>query len=254
MTVSETREFLFKQSRMPPKGSKRSTAVAPSQKLLKFERAASSEHPPAMAGLADVALPFDALAKFDEAAIDGSLNAMITEALKYAQTLSTTAVGAACNVYTYEQIKERAESAQGSIRMTLFGGTLSMLDMTQEATPQTPDLGRTRAALGALKTAKDITGMVGTIIINFEMWRDPKHGLARGALVRANKDAEVQAAALVRLWCKDAGENIKEVVDDALRDIAYDGRCLGTGTKFEMEKLRMIEKEEAQRLEGTRNL
>ena len=82
-----------------------------------------------------------------------------------------------------------------------------------------------------LKTFKE---MVGKIIINASVW----DGNSYEQLIRADKDAEVQAMCLVAYWCK------VPQVSEAFADLTFEFRYNGTGSRSLTATLKLSENED----------
>ena len=75
----------------------------------------------------------------------------------------------------------------------LFSGSLGQLALSTEAIPNNIDNGRIVGVLEGLVKLSDLSEIVGTIVINSDVWTND----TATDLQRADKDAEVSAACLV---------------------------------------------------------
>ena len=87
------------------------------------------------------------------------------------------------------------------------------------------------------RTLKTFKAMVGNIIINASVW----DGTTYEHLLRADKDAEVQAMCLVAYWCNNSR------VSDAFADLTFEFRHHGSGSRSLTATLKLAENEDKKR-------
>ena len=131
------------------------------------------------------------------------------------ENVSKTPVGAECPLRKTTEIKELLEKGTKGV---LSAGSLSALSLSATAV-STIDTGRISFLLATYCTLKTFKEMVGKIIINASVW----DGNSYEQLIRADKDAEVQAMCLVAYWC-----NVPQV-SEAFADLTFEFRYNGTG-------------------------
>ena len=84
-----------------------------------------------------------------------------------------------------------------------------------------------------------LSAAIGSVVINVDLGDG-------SAIMRANKDAEVTAAALIAYWysADTANESGMLIIKDQLSDLVFDARRMGTGSKFHSEMMKLVAKEE----------
>ena len=139
-------------------------------------------------------------------------------------------MGAECPLRKTTDIKELLENGTKGV---LCAGSLSALSLSATAV-STIDTGRISFLFANYHTLKTLKDMVGTIIINASVW----DGNSYEQLIRADKDADVQAMCLVAYWCKDPR------VSDVFADITFEFRYHGIGSKSMTATLKLSENED----------
>ena len=89
----------------------------------------------------------------------------------------------------------------------------------------------------------DLEKAIGQIIVNMSQWGNGKIE----DMVRANKDAEVDALCLLLWWAKDTQEEAPDVflaLRETCTDLVFDGQKLDTGSKLYSAKFSLIVQEE----------
>ena len=124
----------------------------------------------------------------------------------------------------------------------LFSGSLGQLALSTEAIPNNIDNGRIAGVLEEIVKLRDLSDLVGTIVINSDAWTE---ATATG-LHRADKDAEVAAACLVAWLHKTHAEETEEL-KIIFADLIFEARPMGVGAKLMCKKLDIIRGEEKKR-------
>ena len=124
----------------------------------------------------------------------------------------------------------------------LFSGSLGQLALSTEAIPNNIDNGRIAGVLEEIVKLRDLSDLVGTIVINSDAWTK---ATATG-LHRADKDAEVAAACLVAWLHKTHAEETEEL-KTIFADVIFEARPMGVGAKLMCKKLDIIRGEEKKR-------
>ena len=146
------------------------------------------------------------------------------------ENVPKTPVGAACPLRTPTDIKQLLDKGTEGV---LSAGSLSALSLSASAVA-TIDTGRISLLLTNYRTLKSFKAMVGKVIINASVW----DGNSYEQLIRADKDAEVQAMCLVAYWCK-----IPQV-SEAFADLTFEFRYNGTGSRSLTATLKLCENED----------
>ena len=175
-------------------------------------------------------LPADAYTKFLEELKAGTLNATVTAAAKYAQSvISKTPISKSCPIRTHEEIKNAVGNA-GVNEFVLFGGTLSMMALDVPST-RGLDTGRMGQLLQVANT-HDLGAEIGQIIVNW-------HTCGETELVdmhRCNKDAEVVVLCLLLLWHR-ADDVLTKGLTTLATDLVLDAHAWGSGSQLSARKL-----------------
>ena len=124
----------------------------------------------------------------------------------------------------------------------LFSGSLGQLALSTEAIPNNIDNGRIAGVLEEIVKLRDLSDLVGTIVINSDAWT----GAIATGLHRADKDAEVAAACLVAWLHKTHAEETEEL-KIIFADLIFEARPMGVGAKLMCKKLDIIRGEEKKR-------
>jgi hypothetical protein len=152
--------------------------------------------------------------------------------------------GHSCPVRSESDINYAISVSSGGAPV-LFSGCLHQLALREAAVPGPLDLGRCAMQMETLTTTKDLGCMLSPMVVNIDLatWHDSRPFDMR----RAHRDAEVICACLVLFWHRNEPPAIKDELARITCDIAYDGRALGSGTSFEVAKLKLCEREEEPR-------
>ena len=124
----------------------------------------------------------------------------------------------------------------------LFSGSLGQLALSTEAIPNNIDNGRIAAVLEGLTNLRDLSEMLGTIVINSDAWTND----TATDLQRADKDAEVSAACLVA-WQHKESTSDTEALKTIFADLVFEARPMGVGATLMCKKLEIIKGEEKKR-------
>ena len=139
-------------------------------------------------------------------------------------------MAAECAQRTQPDIKALIEKGNSSV---LSAGSLSALNLPANAVA-TLDTGRISFLLSHFVTLQSLKNTIGKIIINASVW----DGTSFSGLIRADKDAEVQALCFVAFWCKNPR------VSEACGDLTFDFRELGLGSKQVTATLKLLDNED----------
>ena len=146
------------------------------------------------------------------------------------ENVPKTPVGAACPLRKPTDIKQLLDKGTEGV---LSAGNLSASSLSASAVA-TIDTGRISLLLTNYRMLKSFKAMVGKVIINASVW----DGKSYEELIRADKDAEVQAMCLVAYWCK-----IPQV-SEAFADLTFEFRYNGTGSRSLTATLKLCENED----------
>ena len=120
-----------------------------------------------------------------------TLNADLTAAYAYCQiAFKGDAIGKAVPIRSTEEVKSLAIG--GGIK-PMFSGSLGHLALNLEAIPSNVDSGRIAAALARITVLADLSEVIGTVVINVDVWSADRPD----QLQRAQADGEIAAACLL---------------------------------------------------------
>ena len=148
-------------------------------------------------------------------------------------------LGHACGLRGFEEIKTAAITGQ-----VLFGGALHQLRLNSQAMEESTDFGRIAKFLEKIFVVKDLHLGIGHVKVNLD--QAPPQGIEPNSLLRADKDAEIVGACLV-VSAHRADAPVLEELREAMLDLVFDGRNMGSGSTFWCHKLKFVEAEEAAR-------
>ena len=163
----------------------------------------------------------------------------VAKAFKHvAETYETlTPTGQACPLRDMSEVASLLASSGGPI---LFGGSINMLAVAEQAVSSSCDIAKAKHVCEGLITFADLGDMLGTVAVNLDMSPAPP-------FQRGTKDAEVMVACLVAYWHRDCAEESQNALRDLFSNLVFEARKMGAGSSFMCTVLNMVEVEEKSR-------
>jgi hypothetical protein len=173
----------------------------------------------------------DLAQRFQDVVTSGNLRSELTAAFAHCQTVYNVApAGKSASTRELVSVQLLANEKPGS--GILFSGSLGMLNLKHQATPQMHDTGRIARLFREGRTLSAI-GNPGPILVNSDA--------ADGGFRRCNKDAEVCSLALVAYWHKDANREQLEAITALLSDLVFEMRTVVFYVCFVVEVRQQME-------------
>ena len=169
-----------------------------------------------------VKLPTDSVDKFKRLVISGNLSAEVHQAYKYVQSLpAMVPAGITVAARNFVDVQKLIGDNPEGI---MFSGSLSQLSVEDRAL-STIDYGRIGFIIESAATDAQLKSLMGVIMVNIA------EGVKEASnLLRANKDAEVDALCLIMSW-NSRNEQILKRLTAIAADLVFLGRRLGAGSK-----------------------
>ncbi len=147
-----------------------------------------------------------------------------------------------------KQIKTNVANLGAAGGQCLFGGTLGMLDWDSRVKEMTDlNLSKMRWALQQYDCNQDLNKMLGTIVVCAEHIDDKPENAVVQSLRRAERDAEIDAVALVLYWSNVFAEPQKELcvtIAAQICNVVYSAEMVGVGADRDVERFSRVEEEE----------
>ena len=126
----------------------------------------------------------------------------------------------------------------------IFSGSMGMLDLEDLHAADKLNPGRVAKCISSVSSFNDVGSLPGTVICNVQLCTVDGDTVRK--LKLAHKEAEITAMCLIAYWLKD-DKSAALALADVCTDLVLDGRFLGAGSKFNSQRLSLIEAEEADR-------